>query len=366
VSIGKRILLGLTQSGKNQIDLARYLSTKPSTVTGWIKAGRIPSAASIMPICEFTGVSVSWLLTGEGEMFIGEKSEVSSCNTTTSGQGIAVSGSGNTVNSPTLTQTNSLPLQSEESASMMLEGNKNGNFKVVLPAGEKTDDIMSIITTVMAGPLWGVAVRLFLQWLNPESKLWYWIDLGIKRRNLTQPRQPDLEFQMEWWKSAIFASKEDLQKIWANLALNAQDPNFDKSKVRTAYVYVANNLSVLDYNALKLLQKLTASNEHYYFPLDKNSLHFEQYKNDLGPDAEKIAVSIENLVRLRLINTTQIVKTPKAQWGKLEFQPSYKFSSFSDEADIRDLGVKTEDTLAPGYAHFTTFGLEFLEACGDG
>jgi transcriptional regulator with XRE-family HTH domain len=67
VSIGDRILLALKQSGKNQADLARHLSTKPSTVTGWIKEGHIPSASVVVPICEFTGISTDWLLTGEGE-----------------------------------------------------------------------------------------------------------------------------------------------------------------------------------------------------------------------------------------------------------------------------------------------------------
>jgi transcriptional regulator with XRE-family HTH domain len=65
MSIGERILIALEKSGKNQADLARYLSTKPSTVTGWIKEGRIPSANSIIPICVFTDVSADWLLTGD-------------------------------------------------------------------------------------------------------------------------------------------------------------------------------------------------------------------------------------------------------------------------------------------------------------
>ena len=62
MSIGERILEALKLSGKTQADLARHLSTKPSTLTGWVKNGNIPSAAVIVPICEFTGVSVYYLL----------------------------------------------------------------------------------------------------------------------------------------------------------------------------------------------------------------------------------------------------------------------------------------------------------------
>ena len=62
MSIGERISEALKLSGKTQADLARHLSTKPSTLTGWVKNGNIPSAAVIVPICEFTGVSIYYLL----------------------------------------------------------------------------------------------------------------------------------------------------------------------------------------------------------------------------------------------------------------------------------------------------------------
>jgi transcriptional regulator with XRE-family HTH domain len=64
MSIGDRILEALSKSGKTQADLARYLSTRTSTITGWVKEGRIPAATSVVPICEFTGVSPMWLLVG--------------------------------------------------------------------------------------------------------------------------------------------------------------------------------------------------------------------------------------------------------------------------------------------------------------
>ena len=64
MSIGVRIQEALEQSGKNRAQLARYLGTKDSTVSGWVIGGRIPLSDAIMPICEYTGVSPLWLLSG--------------------------------------------------------------------------------------------------------------------------------------------------------------------------------------------------------------------------------------------------------------------------------------------------------------
>ena len=65
MTIGERIAVALTRAGKTKAQLARYLGTKDSTVGGWINAGRVPYSDVVMPICEFTGVSVDWLLSGE-------------------------------------------------------------------------------------------------------------------------------------------------------------------------------------------------------------------------------------------------------------------------------------------------------------
>jgi len=67
--IGQRIQLALVKADKSQSDLARYLNTKSSTVAGWIREGRIPQADVILPICKFTDVSPTWLLSDdESEM----------------------------------------------------------------------------------------------------------------------------------------------------------------------------------------------------------------------------------------------------------------------------------------------------------
>lgn len=65
MTIGERISQALALAGKSQADLARFLGTKQSTITGWVKEGRVPSSDVVLPICEFAGISPTWLLTGE-------------------------------------------------------------------------------------------------------------------------------------------------------------------------------------------------------------------------------------------------------------------------------------------------------------
>ena len=64
MTIGARVLLTLKQQGKTQKQLADYLGTKQSTITGWKESNRNPKSETIMPICEFLGVSPTYLLTG--------------------------------------------------------------------------------------------------------------------------------------------------------------------------------------------------------------------------------------------------------------------------------------------------------------
>lgn len=76
LSIGERVLLCLEQSNKTQAELARYLNTKQSTVLGWTKLGRSPTADVIIRICEFLNISAEYLLTGkESPIAITEVSE---------------------------------------------------------------------------------------------------------------------------------------------------------------------------------------------------------------------------------------------------------------------------------------------------
>ncbi len=55
----------------SQREFARKLNISPSTLWEYMK-GRVPPSDFIVRVCEQTGVSERWLLSGKGEMFIEE------------------------------------------------------------------------------------------------------------------------------------------------------------------------------------------------------------------------------------------------------------------------------------------------------
>ena len=63
--VGERVHILLDEKGKRQKDLADFLGTGTSTVHGWKQGNRNPSSEMLLPICEFLGVSIEYLLTGE-------------------------------------------------------------------------------------------------------------------------------------------------------------------------------------------------------------------------------------------------------------------------------------------------------------
>lgn len=65
MTIGNRVIDLLKQKKLKQKDLAAYLHTGTSTISGWNEPNRNPSSDMIIPICDFLGVSCEYLLTGE-------------------------------------------------------------------------------------------------------------------------------------------------------------------------------------------------------------------------------------------------------------------------------------------------------------
>lgn len=61
----QRILDLLNEKSLKMVDLCRFLGINTSTMTNWKNRGTDPPARYIPPICEFLGVSIEYLLTGE-------------------------------------------------------------------------------------------------------------------------------------------------------------------------------------------------------------------------------------------------------------------------------------------------------------
>lgn len=69
MTIGNRVLELLEAKKLKKKDLAAFLETTPSTISGWKEPNRNPSSDLIVRICEFLGVSYEYLLTGTESHF---------------------------------------------------------------------------------------------------------------------------------------------------------------------------------------------------------------------------------------------------------------------------------------------------------
>ncbi|HNX87721.1 MAG TPA: helix-turn-helix domain-containing protein [Paludibacteraceae bacterium] len=74
-TIAERLILLLTELKIKAVKLAEIIGTPTSTVSGWTTGKSAPNFESLLAISNnFKKVNIHWLVTGEGEMFISEKS----------------------------------------------------------------------------------------------------------------------------------------------------------------------------------------------------------------------------------------------------------------------------------------------------
>ena len=63
-------------SGGNKAQFSGMLGITPVNIQGWLNRGSLPSSAQLLNIANKTNVNLNWLLTGEGEKHIAEKTPV--------------------------------------------------------------------------------------------------------------------------------------------------------------------------------------------------------------------------------------------------------------------------------------------------
>lgn len=68
--ITERVLELLKEQGKKQSDLCKYAGIAHSTFTNWKTRGTDPKPEHLQKIAEFLGVTVHYLLNGEGATFV--------------------------------------------------------------------------------------------------------------------------------------------------------------------------------------------------------------------------------------------------------------------------------------------------------
>ncbi len=65
MTVNQRLFLILEQRNLKASDLSKCLNIRDSTVSSWKQRGTSPPSDYILRICEFLGVSIQYLLTGE-------------------------------------------------------------------------------------------------------------------------------------------------------------------------------------------------------------------------------------------------------------------------------------------------------------
>lgn len=65
MTICERMFRIIDERGIKDVELSRYLKKTNSTISNWRVRGSNPPSELIIPICEFLGISIHYLLTGE-------------------------------------------------------------------------------------------------------------------------------------------------------------------------------------------------------------------------------------------------------------------------------------------------------------
>jgi hypothetical protein len=196
--------------------------------------------------------------------------------------------------------------------------------------------------------------------IDNTLKQWEYAQEVIEKRKIPPAlrRQLSDKFGDAWIKQAPLEDDETLQRAWANLLANAQDPDYKETDSLTVYQNIIKDLSPLNVRSLLLLRKLAATGDEVKFPSSAASPFFAEFKRDLDPNAEEIERSIDNLLHLRLISITKTIL--------VSVSPDLKVidgGSASNNSVGVTINSDMREGLAPSPPYFTSLGTAFLRAC---
>jgi transcriptional regulator with XRE-family HTH domain len=355
--IGARIKSFRKKCHLTQNQLAEKIGVSEITLRRWENTETNPDGEALLKLAQALDTSVSYLINEQTE---GVNSKPYSVNVTTGDQSMSIGqfhGSGNHLS---YSQPILPPIFQLQDVEPITELAKLGQD--VLRVAEK---LTTILVGIFKVPYNGVAPFVLDWWrlrrltntLNIAERA---MSLLRERNILVEEAKPLLlKIGIPILDSGGMEEEQLLQDLWVNLLTNSIDPKFEKNSIRTAYIDIIKGLSSLDVRAIQLLRKLTETGTEYQFPLNAASCFFQNFKHELDPDAERIDISVENLLRLRIISVTKIIPIINPD-AITEIDGG---NCFGENSNIGIDIQKIQPGLAPTSPYFTPMGLDFLHAC---
>lgn len=194
------------------------------------------------------------------------------------------------------------------------------------------DFITNVLSGLAVEGIKGAGLWFLAKWKNRnQQKILEVAQEDLNKRGYKQKEElhrPSEKFLINFIPQASAEDEPSLQELWGHLLAHALDPNFDKSKLRVAYMDIIKSLDVTDTVVL-----------HHCL----NRGPYETYKSDDVFDFTSLSIgeyelSIENLKRLQLV-------TVPLRYG--------------DAALSGDSFIPANNQIF----QLTSFGRAFLEAC---
>jgi hypothetical protein len=156
----------------------------------------------------------------------------------------------------------------------------------------------------------------------------------IETKNIHETRAVSPKFALPILEGASLEEDDTLQQLWANLTVNALDPDFSLD-LRMTYIEIIKTLTVLDVRMLKKFYDLMMSTQRV--DLDNTmdySLTKEQLRQALAINSHDYEVCIFNLFRAQCLAPAVIV----ARGIKLDGEPPTAYKG-SKQVTITPLGL---------------------------